>query len=160
MAIEIERKYAVIGDFKSFSTVHYDIAQGYLSTVPERTVRVRIKNDKGFLTIKGKAHNNGISRYEWEKEISVHEAEELLKLCEPFVIRKTRYEVYFENQKFEIDEFYAENEGLLIAELELESEDTIVNKPLWLGAEIVNDERYFNSQLSKNPFKLWSKSNN
>jgi adenylate cyclase len=160
MAIEIERKYAVIGDFKSLSTVHYHIAQGYLSTVPERTVRVRIKNDKAFLTIKGIAHNNGISRYEWEKEISVHEAEELLNLCEPFVIRKTRYEVYFENQKFEIDEFCAENEGLLIAELELESEDTIVNKPLWLGDEIVNDERYFNSQLSKNPFKLWSKSNN
>ncbi len=155
MAIEIERKYAVVGDYKSHATVHYQIAQGYLSTVPERTVRVRVRDNQGFLTIKGTAHSDGISRYEWEKEISLHEAEELLDLCEPYVIRKTRYEVYFENQKFEVDEFHAENEGLVVAELELESEWVTVSKPIWLGAEIMNDNRYFNSQLSKKPFKLW-----
>jgi adenylate cyclase len=155
MAIEIERKFTVVGDFKSVSTTNYKIAQGYLSTVPERTVRVRIRDDKGFLTIKGVSKNNGVSRYEWEKEIPLEEAEELLELCEPYVISKTRYEVVYENQRFEVDEFHAENEGLVVAELELESEEAMICKPAWLGDEIVNDNRYFNSNLSKKPFKHW-----
>lgn len=154
--IEIERKFLVISDdFKAAAFAKNRIAQGYLSTVPERNVRVRVKGDKGFLTIKGSSNESGLSRFEWEKEIPVGEATTLLKLCEKNIIDKTRFEVKIGNHIFEVDEFYGENEGLIIAEIELESETETFEKPLWLGKEVTNDNRYYNSFLSKNPFKNW-----
>ncbi|MEI8086767.1 MAG: CYTH domain-containing protein [Paludibacter sp.] len=155
MAFEIERKFLVTGEFKSLVSNSYRITQGYLSSVPERTVRVRVKGDKGYITIKGKSNDSGMSRYEWEKEILLNEAQELLKLCEPGIIDKTRYEVVFENQTFEVDEFYGENEGLIMAELELEDESAKIIKPEWLGLEVTGDKRYYNSQLSLHPFRNW-----
>jgi len=153
--MEIERKFLVTGEYKSLASKSYRIAQGYLSSSPGRTVRIRTKGDKGYITIKGKSNESGLSRYEWEKEIPVHEAQELLQLCEPGIIDKTRYEVVFENQTYEVDEFYGKNEGLTIAELELESETTSFSKPAWLGDEVTGDKRYYNAQLSIKPFKHW-----
>ena len=154
--IEIERKFLVTSDaFKKEAFAQNRIAQGYLSSVPERTVRVRIKGDKGFLTIKGASNETGLSRFEWEKEIPVDEATALLKLCEKGIIDKTRFEVKIGNHIFEVDEFYGENEGLIIAEVELKSETETFEKPIWLGKEVTNDIRYYNSYLSKNPFRNW-----
>ena len=154
--IEIERKFLVTSDaFKKEDFAQNRIAQGYLSSVPERTVRVRIKGDKGFLTIKGASNETGLSRFEWEKEIPVDEATALLKLCEKGIIDKTRFEVKIGNHIFEVDEFYGENEGLIIAEVELKSETETFEKPIWLGKEVTNDIRYYNSYLSKNPFTNW-----
>jgi adenylate cyclase len=116
---------------------------------------VRIKGNKGFLTIKGASNESGLSRFEWEKEIPVDEARALLKLCEKGIIDKTRFEVKIGNHIFEVDEFYGENEGLIIAEIELESETETFEKPIWLGKEVTNDNRYYNSFLSKNPFVRW-----
>jgi adenylate cyclase len=155
MNIEIERKFLVIGEYKHLAIKNYRIVQGYLSTVPERTVRIRIKGDNGFITIKGKSNNSGLSRYEWEKEIPVNEANELLKLCQSGIIDKTRYEILFENQTFEVDEFHGENEGLIMAELELEKENSKFSKPEWLGEEVTGDNRYYNGQLSLKPFNCW-----
>jgi adenylate cyclase len=155
MSQEIERKFLVNGEFKSLAKESFRIAQGYLSSVPDRTVRIRIKGDKGFITIKGKSSASGMSRYEWEKEIPLLEAQELLTLCETGTIEKTRYLVVFENNTFEVDEFYGDNEGLLIAEIELDSETSVFSKPNWLGEEVTNDDRYYNAQLSKNPFRTW-----
>ena len=155
MAQEIERKFLVNGDYKSLSTKSTRITQGYLSSIPERTVRVRVKGDKGFITIKGIGNASGASRYEWEKEIPVDEATALLKLCEKGVIDKTRFEVKNGNHVFEIDEFYGENEGLIMAEIELQSETESFEKPSWLGEEVTNDPRYYNSYLSNNPYKNW-----
>ena len=154
--IEIERKFLVTSeDYKNKAFTQNRIKQGYLSSIPERTVRVRIKGNKGFLTIKGASNETGISRFEWEKEIPVVEAEKLLLLCEKGVIDKTRFEVKFGNHIFEIDEFYGKNEGLIVAEIELGSENETFEKPSWLGKEVTNDTRYYNSYLSKNPFKNW-----
>ena len=154
--IEIERKFLVTSDsYKTMAFAHHEIAQGYLNSTPERTVRVRIKGNKGYLTIKGKGNESGMSRFEWEKEIDLSEAKSLLELCEIGVISKTRYEIKIGNHIFEVDEFYGENEGLIIAEIELQSEIDSFEKPTWLGAEVTNDERYYNSFLSKNPFKNW-----
>lgn len=154
--IEIERKFLVTSDaFKAVAFAKNRIAQGYLSVVPERNVRVRIKGDQGFLTIKGISNESGLSRFEWEKEIPVNEATALLKLCEKSIIDKTRFEVKIGNHIFEVDEFYGENEGLIIAEIELESESDTFEKPIWLGKEVTNDQRYYNSFLSKNPFTTW-----
>jgi adenylate cyclase len=155
MAQEIERKFLVKGDFKPFVSKQTRITQGYLSSVPERTVRVRIKGDKGFITIKGIGSVTGASRYEWEKEIPLAEAQDLLKICEPGVIDKTRYLVKAGNHTFEVDEFYGENLGLVVAEVELGSEDEEFEKPEWLGEEVTGDVRYFNAMLMKNPFKKW-----
>ncbi len=155
MPQEIERKFLVIGDFKPFVSKATRITQGYLSSVPERTVRVRIKGDKGFITIKGIGNQSGASRYEWEKEITIPEAEELLAICEPGVIDKTRYLVNVGHHTFEVDEFYGENQGLVVAELELASEDEQIEKPLWLGQEVTGDTRYFNSMLMKKPYTTW-----
>lgn len=155
MAHEIERKFLVKGDFKKFSNKSTRIVQGYLSSVPERTVRVRIKGDKGFLTIKGIGNISGASRYEWEREIPTNEAEELLKICEPGVIDKTRYLVKFGNHTFEVDEFYGENNGLVLAEIELADESEKFEKPEWLGDEVTGDTKYYNSMLMKNPFTKW-----
>ena len=155
MAQEIERKFLVKGDFKPFSVKATRITQGYLSSVPERAVRVRIKGDKGYITVKGIGNESGASRYEWEKEIPVAEVEELLKLCEPGVIDKTRYEVPAGKFTFEVDEFYGENQGLVVAEIELPSEQESFEKPAWLGEEVTGDVRYFNVMLMKHPFTTW-----
>lgn len=155
MANEIERKFLVKGDFKAESTKAIRIVQGYLSSVPERTVRVRIKGDKGFITIKGIGSASGATRYEWEKEVPVDEINELLKICEPGVIDKTRYLVKSGNHLFEVDEFYGENEGLIVAEVELTAEDEQFTKPAWLGEEVTGDVKYYNSMLMKQPFKTW-----
>ncbi|MDR6763433.1 adenylate cyclase [Flavobacterium sp. 2755] len=154
--LEIERKFLVKSDdFKEQAFAKNNIAQGYLSSIAERTVRVRIKGDKAFLTIKGIGHQGGMSRFEWENQIPLDEAAELLKLCEKGKIEKTRYEIKFGNHVYEVDEFYGENEGLTMAEIELQSEDESFEKPDWLGEEVTNDERYYNAYLSKNPFKNW-----
>ena len=155
MAQEIERKFLVKGDFKSEVFKSTRITQGYLSSVPERTVRVRVKGDKGFITIKGIGNETGASRYEWEKEIPVDDVRELLKICEPGVIDKTRYLVKNGEYTFEVDEFYGDNDGLTVAEIELPSEDAAFNKPAWLGEEVTGDVRFYNSMLMKNPYKNW-----
>lgn len=154
--LEIERKFLVTSEaFKTEAFTQNRIAQGYLNSAPERTVRVRIKGNNGFLTIKGASNESGLSRFEWEKEIPVNEATALLKLCEKGVIDKTRFEVKTGNHIFEIDEFYGDNEGLIMAEIELKSETETFKKPSWLGEEVTNDNRYYNSYLSKNPYKNW-----
>ena len=154
--IEIERKFLVSSDaFKGDALRKNHIAQGYLNSNIERTVRVRIKDEKGFLTIKGKSNETSLSRFEWEKEIPVDEAKALLQLCEKGIIEKNRYEVQVGKHLFEVDEFIGENEGLLMAEVELESEAEVFEKPSWLGLEVTQDHRYYNSYLSNNPFTKW-----
>ncbi|MCT7941927.1 MULTISPECIES: CYTH domain-containing protein [Shewanella] len=156
MAIEIERKYLVSNDkFKSLSHKATRITQGYLNSDKARTVRVRVMGEQGFLTIKGLSNQAGLSRFEWEKEISVSEAQELLKLCEPGVIDKTRYLVEYQHQVFEVDEFYGDNQGLIVAELEIATEQQTVSKPDWLGDEVTGDNRYYNSTLMKTPYTQW-----
>ncbi len=153
---EIERKFLVKGDYKKHVSKEIKIVQGFLSTVPERTVRVRIKGDKGYLTIKGIGNKSGASRYEFEKEITIHDAKDLMKICEPGVIDKTRYIVPGINDLFfEVDEFYGENEGLTVAEIELPSEDEVFEKPAWLGEEVTGQVKYYNSMLMKTPYKKW-----
>lgn len=156
--IEIERKFLVTSDeYKTAAFAKNEIAQGYLNSTPERTVRVRIKGDNGYLTIKGKGNESGMSRFEWEKEIPVSEAKSLLELCEKGVISKTRFEIKVGNHVYEVDEFYGENSGLVIAEIELQSETETFEKPSWLGNEVTNNEQYYNAYLSKTPFKNWEK---
>lgn len=155
MAQEIERKFLVKGDFKKDAFKQTRIIQGYLSSVPERTVRVRVKGDKGFITIKGIGNASGASRFEWEREIPLNEAESLLQLCEPGVIDKTRFLVKSGEFVFEVDEFYGENQGLVVAEIELKSENDVFAKPEWVGEEVTGDARYYNSMLMKQPFTKW-----
>lgn len=158
MSLEIERKFLVLSDaFKKESHKKYKIKQGFLNSHKERTVRVRITETKGYLTVKGVSNNNGISRFEWEKEITILEAEQLLSLCEESIIDKTRYLIKSNNHLFEVDEFYGENTGLTVAEIELETENETFKKPNWLDKEVTGDIRYYNSQLSKNPYKKWKK---
>jgi adenylate cyclase len=154
--IEIERKFLVKSEeFKTISFAKNEISQGYLNSNPERTVRVRIKGNQGYLTIKGKGNETGMSRLEWEKEIPIDEAKMLLNLCESGVISKVRYEVKFGNHVYEVDEFFGENKGLILAEIELQSEEEVFEKPDWLGEEVTNREKYYNSYLSKKPFINW-----
>lgn len=156
--LEIERKFLVKSiAFKDEAFKQTKIVQGFLSTNKKRTVRVRLKGEQGFLTIKGESSKNGLSRFEWEKEISKTEAEDLLKLCKKGVIDKTRYEVKVENHIFEVDEFYGDNEGLIIAEVELQDEEETFAKPDWLGKEVTGKIKYYNSQISKKPFTTWKK---
>ena len=129
--------------------------QGYICSARGRTVRIRIRDGKGYLTIKGASNASGTSRYEWEREIPLNEAEELMKICEPGVIDKTRYLVRSGKHVFEIDEFYGENEGLVVAEVELASEDEAFEKPGFIGQEVTGDIRYYNSQLMLHPYKSW-----
>lgn len=157
MAQEIERKFLVAGPFKEQATRQTRIVQGYLSSVPERTVRVRIKGEKGFVTVKGIGNASGAARFEWEKEVPVAEAEQLLAICEPGVIDKVRYLVPAGAHTFEVDEFHGENEGLVVAEVELGAEDEAYERPSWLGAEVTGDARYFNSMLMKNPYTRWER---
>ena len=154
--IEIERKFLVLSDdFIKEAFTQKRIVQGYLNSTPERTVRVRIKEDKAFLTIKGKGNSSGTTRLEWETEILVHDAEKLLAICEHGIIDKIRHEIKVGQHVFEVDVFAAENEGLMMAEIELQSENEAFNIPAWLGEEVTNDERFYNAYLSKNPFKNW-----
>ena len=157
MRQEIERKFLVRGEFKSSARKAMRISQGYLSSVPERTVRVRVRDNQGFITVKGKSDIRGVSRFEWEKEISVDDALALLGLCEPGVIDKTRYLVDYAGHTFEVDEFYGDNEGLVMAEIELSCEDEAFEKPDWLGDEVTGDSRYYNAALTKNPYINWEK---
>lgn len=156
MGQEIERKFLVVGDFKHLAHDATRIRQGYLSKVPERTVRIRIRGEKGYLTIKGKVQEGGFKRFEWEKEITLTDAEQLMELCEPGVVDKTRYLVKFRGHIFEVDEFYGENKGLIMAELELRSEEEEFERPDWLGKEVTSDERYQNSSLTSSPYSGWS----
>lgn len=154
--IEIERKFLV--NSKSFKTGAFKdtrIIQGYLNSNKQRSVRVRLKGEVGYLTIKGESSKNGLSRFEWEKEISKSEAKDLLKLCESGVIDKIRYEVKVGKHNFEVDEFFGDNKGLIIAEVELNDENETFEKPEWLGNEVSGEIRYYNSQLSKQPYNTW-----
>lgn len=156
MAQEIERKFLVTDD--SYKRLAYDssrITQGYICSARGRTVRVRIRDNRGYLTIKGPSEIGGLSRYEWEKEIPLQEAMELMKLCEPGMIDKTRYLVHAGKHVFEVDEFYGENEGLVIAEVELESEEETYIKPDFIGQEVTGDVKYYNSFLMRNPYTRW-----
>ncbi len=155
MPQEIERKFLVTGEYKSQAYAQSHIVQGYISSARGRTVRVRIRDDKGYLTIKGASNESGTSRYEWEKEIPLNEAEELMRICEPGIIDKTRYLVRSGKHIFEVDEFYGENDGLVVAEVELVSEDELFEKPAFIGREVTGDIRYYNSQLMKHPFNTW-----
>ena len=156
MAQEIERKFLVKDDsFKQMAVSSSRIKQGYICSMRGRTVRVRIRDEKGYLTIKGPSDQAGMSRYEWEKEIPLDEAEELMKLCEPGQIDKTRYLVNSGKHVFEVDVFYGENEGLVMAEVELSYEDEAYEKPAFIGEEVTGDVRYFNSFLMRKPYTQW-----
>ncbi len=156
MLQEIERKFKVKNDaYKAEAVKVVRITQGYLSSVPERTVRIRLKDEEAFITIKGATNDRGTTRFEWEKSISVSEALQLLSLCEQGVIDKRRYIVPVGKYTFEVDEFYGDNEGLVMAEIELPDENTTFTKPDWLGEEVTGDGRYYNAMLVKKPFKHW-----
>ncbi|EMQ95878.1 hypothetical protein D778_01768 [Xanthomarina gelatinilytica] len=154
--IEIERKFLVKNNsFKNEAFKKIHIKQGFLNSDKERTVRVRLTDSQGFLTVKGLSGNNGLSRFEWEKEISKTDAEALFELCEKGLIEKTRHLVEIGNHIFEIDEFFGDNEGLIIAEIELNHATELFKKPAWLGEEVTGNIKYYNSQLSKQPYKTW-----
>ena len=158
MAQEIERKFLVKDNSyweKAFSSSH--IKQGYICSARGRTVRIRIRDGKGYLTIKGASDSSGISRYEWEREIPLQEAEELMSLCEPGMIDKTRFLVRVGQHVFEVDEFYGENQGLVVAEVELGSENEDFERPDFLGEEVTGQVKYYNSFLMKNPYTHWNR---
>ncbi|QNM85140.1 CYTH domain-containing protein [Polaribacter pectinis] len=156
MSVEIERKFLVKNDaFKKESYQKKMLKQGYLNSDKNRTVRIRITDDTAFITIKGKSNKAGTTRFEWEKEINKTEAEKLLLLCEPTIIEKTRFLIQKGKHVFEVDEFYNDNKGLIVAEVELTSENENFEKPKWLDKEVTGDLKYYNSSLSKLPFKDW-----
>ena len=147
--IEIERKFLVkVSDYKKEAHRKTKIIQGYLTKDPKRTVRVRIRENQGFLTIKGMSSEEGLSRFEWEKEIPINEAKELITLCLPTIIEKTRYEVTYKGVLFEVDEFEGTHSGLVLVEVELNSTEDVFEKPDWVGKEVTGDEKYYNSYLS------------
>lgn len=155
MALEIERKFLVAGEFRDQAYSYSRIRQGYILTGNGKTVRVRLRDDRGYLTIKGPSDVAGLARYEFETEISAEDARDLLAICEPGIIDKTRYLVRCGNHIFEVDEFYGDNEGLVMAEVELASEDEPFEKPDFIGREVTGDRRFYNSHLRRTPFKLW-----
>jgi adenylate cyclase len=156
MGMEIEHKFLVTGNsYRQDATRRCEIKQGFLSRDPERTVRVRVKDDKGYITIKGLANESGVSRYEWEKEIPVKDAEELMLLCEPGIIDKTRYLVPAGAHTIEVDVFHGDNEGLVLAEVELPDEGSPIERPQWLGEEVTGDSRYYNNELLTHTFNTW-----
>lgn len=155
MALEIERKFLVVGEFRDQAYSFSRIRQGYISSGNGKTVRVRIRDDRGYLTIKGPSDQAGLARYEFETEIALSDAMDLMKLCEPGIIDKKRYLVRSGNHVFEVDEFYGDNEGLIMAEVELHSEDEPFQKPSFIGPEVTGDRRYYNAHLRRNPYKLW-----
>lgn len=158
MAQEIERKFLIVSDYKSDVYSSVRIIQGFLCRTPGRIVRVRVKGEKGFITVKGATNASGVSRFEWEKEISKEDALSLLALAEPGIIDKTRHLVKNTDGKhiWEVDEFHGDNEGLVVAEIELAEENETFDKPQWLGEEVTGDPKYHNVTLSRNPFKNWS----
>lgn len=160
MALEIERKFLVAGDFRSSATSCTRIVQGYICSERGRTVRVRLRSgaagSQAFLTIKGPSTDDGLSRYEFEHPISLDEAESLLALCEPGVIDKERWLVPTpDGHTFEVDVFHGDNEGLVVAEVELQSPNEPFHRPEWLGREVTADRRYYNSQLRQHPYSAW-----
>ncbi|MBW2960228.1 CYTH domain-containing protein [Mesonia aestuariivivens] len=156
--LEIERKFLVQNqDFKIEAFQSFEIKQGYLNSHPERTTRIRIKELEAFITVKGKSSENGLSRFEWEKEINLKDAEALLKLCESGKIEKTRYLIKSGNHTFEVDEFYGQNQGLIVAEVEMKSEEDEVILPKWLGKEVTGEQKYYNSALTQHPYCSWEK---
>ncbi len=156
MSLDIERKFLVKNDaFKKVSFQQKIIKQGYLNSDKNRTVRIRISDHQGFITVKGVSNASGATRFEWEKEIDVTEATEMLSLCETTIIDKNRFLVESGKHIFEIDEFYGDNQGLIIAEIELNSENETFEKPTWLGEEVTGNAKYYNSYLSKFPFSTW-----
>ena len=158
MALEIERKFLVLNESYRSEAFRSDrISQGYLCRQNGNSVRVRIRGDKGYLTIKGPSLDGGLSRYEWEKEIPLPEAEELLLLCGDALIDKRRYLVKCGKHVYEVDEFYGDNQGLVVAEIELDDENESFEKPAFLGAEVTGDRKNYNSHLTRFPYKYWNK---
>ena len=156
MSIEIERKFLVKNlDFKNESNQKNYIMQGYLNSNKNRAVRIRISNASGFITVKGKSNTEGTTRYEWEKEIPISEAKQLLLLCESGIIEKHRYLIKKGKHTFEVDEFLGDNLGLIVAEIELNSENETFERPNWLDKEVTGELKYYNSNISKLPFKDW-----
>ncbi len=154
--LEIERKFLVRSKaYREQATSTERMVQGFLNTHPDRTVRVRVKDNRGYLAVKGASNATGTTRFEWEIEISSSEATNLIDLCEGIILEKIRYRVPFGLHTYEVDEFLGENNGLIIAELELQHEDEVFDKPSWLGEEVTGDTKYYNSQLSKKPFSEW-----
>ena len=156
MALEIERKFLVLDD--SYKQLSYDqshIVQGYICRTSGKTVRVRIRDKQGFITIKGPSPDGGLSRYEFEQEIPLADAEQLIKLCEAGVIDKTRWLVKSDSHTFEVDEFHGDNEGLIVAEVELAYQTEPFKKPHFIGKEVTGDRRYYNAQLCQHPYKNW-----
>lgn len=156
--MEIERKFMVRGSgYRQLAYASDRIKQGYICSGHGRTVRVRLRGGRGYLTIKGPSLDGGLSRYEFEKEITPDEAEQLFRLCEPGIIDKTRFLVKSGQHTFEVDEFYGENEGLVMAEVELSAPDEPYEKPAFIGKEVTGDRRFYNSHLRVNPFSAWGK---
>lgn len=155
MHYEIERKFIVAGDFKSKAHSHSHIQQGYFETAPGKTVRVRIRDDKAYLTIKGPANKDGLKRYEFETEVSIEDGKQLMNLCGPGRIDKTRWLVKAGNHTFEVDEFHGDNDGLVMAEVELQSENETFEKPDFIGKEVTGDRRFYNSHLMRMPYCVW-----
>ena len=149
MNIEIERKFLVRGDFEKGVTYRKRIVQGYICAEKDRTVRVRKQGEECFLTIKGTSDKRGLSRYEFEQQIASTDADELLKLCLPGMIDKVRHWIPIGNHTWEVDVFQGKNKGLIIAEIELSSEDESFELPAWVGEEVTGDPRYYNAMLSK-----------
>ena len=156
MALEIERKFLVLDDsYKQLSYNHSHIVQGYICSGRGRTVRVRIRDAQGFITIKGPSDVGGLARYEFEQEIALADAKELMKLCEPGIIDKTRWLVKSGDFTFEVDEFHGDNDGLVMAEVELAYQTEPFKKPHFIGKEVTGDRRYYNAQLCQHPYKNW-----
>ncbi len=155
---EIERKFLVNDNrFLNESVCAYDIEQGYLCLQPEKNVRVRLSDDKAFLTIKGKRKANSLTRFEWEREIDPEDARQLLQLCEDNTVRKTRHIIPCGIHNFEVDVFHGENEGLIVAEIELDHENDSFDRPEWLGTEVTEEKRYYNAYLAQKPYKQWNR---
>lgn len=157
MALEIERKYLVLDDsYKREAFSSYHIRQGYICKERGKTVRVRIRDNQGFLTIKGPSVDGGLSRYEFEQEIPLADAKALMNLCEPGVIDKTRWLINVDEHTFEVDEFHGDNEGLVVAEVELAYGAETFKKPHFIGKEVTGDSRYYNAQLCQHPYGSWT----
>jgi adenylate cyclase len=147
MATEIERKFLVKGVFENLAVKKIRIRQSYFSVEPGRTIRLRIADEKGIITFKSNISNNSFSRNEWEFEIPLKDAEEMIKICLPGIIDKTRYFIPVGSHTFEVDVFHGKNDGLVIAEIELSSEEEAFEKPAWLGEEVTGNPSYYNSNL-------------
>ena len=158
MTLEIERKFLVEGDFRPFAASAFHIVQGYICAERGRTVRVRLRDEAGFLTIKGPSTDDGLSRSEFEYPVSADDARALLRLCQDGIIDKTRWLVPMpDGHTFEVDVFHGDNDGLVVAEVELGSTEEDFVRPEWIGKEVTGDRRYYNSQLRAQPFKNWNR---